>query len=108
MTRKHPIPGVDEAALAALAGQFPTRSPRTAAPPTQDNAPLPLGDKEIRGLQSVASAAAGGASRRRAPGRGLAVCAMLLALLALIIAATSVMPPPARTWLAQTLGDWRI
>ncbi len=107
MRRKQPIPGVDEAALAALAGQFPSGSLRPGAPSTQDNAPLALGDKEIRGLQSVASAASG-APRQKAPGRGLAVCAMLLALLALIIAVTAVMPPPARSWLTQTLGDWRI
>ena len=55
MKRKHPIPGVDEAALAALAEQFPSGSLRTAAPPSQDNAPLPLVDQEIRGLQSLAA-----------------------------------------------------
>ena len=104
MRRKQPIPGVDEAALAALAGQFPSGRLRTVAPPTQDNAPLPLGDKEIRGLQSIASAASG-AARREAPGRGLAVCAMLLAVLAVLIAVGAVMPPPARLWLTQTLGD---
>jgi hypothetical protein len=107
MKRKQPIPGVDEAALTALAEQFPSGSLRTAVPPTQDNAPLPPGDKKIRGLQSVVSADSG-APPRKAPGRGLAACAMLLALLALLIAATSVMPPPARAWLTQTLGDWRI
>ncbi len=107
MKRKHPIPGVDEAALAALAEQFPSGSLRTAAPPSQDNAPLPRVDQEIRGLQSLAAAAAG-APQRKAPGRGLAACAMLLALLAVLIAVTAVMPAPARSWLTQTLGDWRI
>ena len=67
MKRKHPIPGVDEAALAALAEQFPSGSLRTAAPPSQDNAPLPRVDQEIRGLQSLAAAAAG-APQRKAPG----------------------------------------
>jgi len=106
MRRKQPIPGVDQAALAALAGQFPSGSLPAVAPPTQDNAPLPLGDKEIRGLQSVT--AAGVPPRQRAGGRGVAVFAMLVAIIALLIAATSVMPPPARAWLNQTLGDWRI
>jgi hypothetical protein len=111
MRRKQPIPGVDQAALAALAGQFPsvslpTLAPPTGIPPIQDNAPLPPGDKEIQGLQSVT--AVGAPPRQRAGGRGLAACAMLLAILALLIAATSVMPAPARVWLDQTLGDWRI
>jgi hypothetical protein len=105
MKRKKPIPGLDEAALAALAGQFPSGNLRTDAPPTQDNAPLPLGDPEVRGLQPVAPAVA---APKQASGRGLAVCAVLLALLALLVAATSVMPPPARSWLTQRLGDWRI
>ena len=106
MRRKQPIPGVDQAALAALAGQFPSGSLPAVAPPTQDNAPLTLDDKEIRGLQSVAAAA--GAPRQKARGRGLAACAMVLALLAMLIAMTAVMPPPVRLWLNQTLGDWRI
>jgi hypothetical protein len=104
MSRKQPIPGVDEAALAALAGQFPSGRLRPVEPAAQDNAPLVLGDKEIRGLQSVASAASG-AAPRKAPGRGLAAAAMMLALLAVLIAVTSVMPPPARAWLTRTLGD---
>lgn len=108
MRRKQPIPGVDQAALAALAGQFPSGSLPAIAPPTQDNAPLPPGDKEIRGLQSVAAAGGTGAPRQRAGGRGFAVLALLLAILALLIAATSVMPPAARSWVDQRLGDWRI
>ena len=104
MSRKQPIPGVDEAALAALAGQFPSGRLRPVEPATQDNAPLVLGDKEIRGLQSVASAASG-AAPRKAPGRGLAAAAMTLALLAILIAVTSVMPPPVRAWLTRTLGN---
>jgi hypothetical protein len=104
MSRKQPIPGVDEAALAVLAGQFPSGSLRTSDPATQDNAPLTLGDKEIRGLQSVASAASA-ASRRKAPGRGLAACAMMVALLAVLIAVSAALPPPARLWLTRTLGD---
>jgi hypothetical protein len=107
MRRKQPIPGVDQVALAALAGQFPKGSLPAVAPPTQDNVPLTLVDKEIRGSQLVA-AGAGGAPRPRASGRGLAVFAMLLAILAVLIAAASVMPPAARVWLDQTLGDWRI
>jgi len=66
----------------ALAGQFPSGPPAPGpSPRPQDNAPLVLGDKEIRGLQSVASAASG-AAPRKAPGRGLAAAAMTLALLA--------------------------
>jgi hypothetical protein len=107
MRRKQPIPGVDQAALAALAGQFPSGNLPGRAPPTQDNAPLALGEKEIRGRQSVAPGAAE-EPRQRARGRGLAVCAMLLALLAVVIAATAVMPPPAWLWLTQRVGDWRI
>ncbi len=130
MKRRKPIPGVDESALSALAGQFPGDNPRSGAPPTQDgaalaalagqfpsvslradappiqdNAPLPPGDTKIRGLQSAAPTAG---APKKAPGRGLAACALLLALLALFIAATAVMPPPARSWLTQRLGDWRI
>ncbi len=103
MSRKQPIPGVDEAALAELAGQFPSGALRTGDPPPQDNAPLTHGNKEFHDLQAVASAASG-AARRKAPGRGLAVCAMLLALLAVLIAVIAVMPPPARSWLTRTLG----
>jgi hypothetical protein len=107
MRRKRPIPGVDEAALAALAGQFPSGSLRAIDRPVQDNVPLTLGDKEIRGLQSAASSASGTAPRQ-APGRGLALGAMLLALVAVLVAVTAVMPPPARLWLTRTLGDWQI
>lgn len=98
-------PTQDEAALAALAGQFPSGNLRPGAPPTQDNAPQPLGDSEIRGLQPVAPAAG---APTKAPGRGLAALALLVALVALLIAATSVMPPLARVWLTERLGDWRI
>ncbi len=107
MSRKRPIPGVDEAALATLAGQFPSGSLRPAAVPTQDNAPLAPGNKELLGLEAVSSAASG-ALRRNAPGRGLAVSALMLAFLAVLIAVSAVMPPPARSWLTQTLGDSEI
>src|SRR5579864_3577290 len=112
MSRKRPIPGVDEAALAALAGQFPSGSlraidppvqaPPVQDPPVQDNVPLALGEAEIRGLQSVAPSGSEPAPRK-ASGRGLAAVAMLVALLALLTAAIAVMPPPARVWLSQNL-----
>ena len=46
--------------------------------------------------------------RRQAPGSGLAVAALVLAFLAVLIAVSAVMPPPARSWLTQTLGDSEI
>jgi hypothetical protein len=104
MRRKQPIPGVDEAALAALADQFPKGSLPQVAAPAQDNAPLGLDDKAAAALQEIASATPGVARGKR-PGRGLAVAAMMLALLALLIAVTAVMPPAARSWLTRTLGD---
>jgi hypothetical protein len=107
MSRKQPIPGVDEAALAALAGQFPSGSLRTAALPIQDNAPLAHGNQELLGLEPV-SLPARGALGRNAPGRGLAVSALMLAFLAVLIAVSAIMPPPARSWLTQTLGDSEI
>jgi len=111
MKRKRPIPGVDEAALAMLAGQFPSGSLRPAEPPVQDpvqdNVPLTLDDKEARALPSVAPAV-GATLLQKAPGRGLVVGAMLLALIALLVAVTAVMPPPARVWLTRTFGDWPI
>jgi hypothetical protein len=133
MSRRQPIPGVDEAALDALAGQFPSGSPRPVAPLTrdqalltrdkaplaQDNVPPPHGDKpigkeankeigkEANGLELL-SPALPEASPRKAAGRGLAVGAMMLALLAVLIAVSAVMPPPARLWLTRTLGDTAI
>ncbi len=125
MSRRQPIPGVDEAALDALAGQFPSGSPRPVAPLahnqaprrrdkaplTQDNAPPAHGTKEIgkevNGLELL-SPALPEASPRKAPGRGLAVGAMMLALLAVLISVSAVMPPPARLWLTRTLGDTAI
>jgi len=122
MSRRQPIPGVDEAALDALAGQFPSGSPRPVAPlahdqallkrgkapPAQDNAPPTHGKKgigtEVNGLEP-SSPALPETSPRKAAGRGLAVGAMMLALLAVLIAVSAVMPPPARLWLARTLGD---
>jgi hypothetical protein len=104
MSRKQPIPGVDEAALAALADQFPKGSLPAVAPPAQDNAPLGLDGQAIADLQQIASATTG-VPRRKRPGRGLAMGAMMVALLALLIAVTAVMPPPARSWLTRTLGD---
>jgi hypothetical protein len=104
VSRKQPIPGVDETALAELAGQFPSGFPRADAPPAQDNAPPPLDAKESDDVPPVASTA-NVPAKHRAPGRGLAICAMVLALVAVFIAATSVMPLPVRSWLARTLGD---
>jgi len=123
MSRRRPIPGVDAAALAALAGQFPSGSLPSVAPAkhdtadlTQDNAPpAPAGkksNKQLKGSEPVSaagpvalSAPLPDAPRGKAPGRGVAVCAMILALLAVFIALSSVMPPPARLWLARNLGD---
>jgi hypothetical protein len=104
MSRKQPIPGVDETALAELAGQFPSGFPRPDAALAHDNAPPKDDVQELRDGAPVVSAASD-AAPRKAPGRGLAVCALVLAIFAVLIAATTVMPPPARSWLARTLGD---
>jgi hypothetical protein len=48
------------------------------------------------------------ASLRKPPGRGLAVGALLLALIAVLIAVSAVMPPTARRWLTRNLGDTEI
>jgi hypothetical protein len=118
MSRRQPIPGVDEAALAGLAEQFPSGMLRTPVQLTrgktpaqqdkaqlpQDNAPAARDIKEVGGLGSAPSAAPD-VSRRKIPGRGLAVWALMLALLAVLIAVSAVMPPPARSWLTRTLGD---
>src|SRR5689334_7461286 len=111
MSRRQPIPGVDEAALAALADQFPSGSlppgkplaqapapardkapsGRGKAPPVQGEASLgrdtaPLADARLADGSEVVNGAEPlspilpGAAPRKAPGRGLAVCAMLLAL----------------------------
>jgi len=107
MSRKQPIPGVDETALAELAGQFPSGFPRPDAGPAQDKAPPPHDVKQLRDLPSMAPAPASPAERKAA-GRGLAAGAMLLALLAVLIAATGILPPPVRSWLGRTLGDTEI
>jgi hypothetical protein len=122
MSRRQPIPGVDEAALDALAGQFPSGSPRPVAPLThdqallmrdkaplaQENAPPTRDNKDIsnkiNSLQPL-SPALPEVSPRQAPGRVLAAGAMMLALLAVLIAVAAVMPAPARLWLTRTLGD---
>jgi hypothetical protein len=130
MSRKRPIPGVDEAALAALAVQFPSGSlppvtpvkHRTAAL-VQDNVPpaqtgKKLGAKKFNNQETkvlketktseAAPSAAPAPPPRKPAGRGLAVCAMIVALLAVLIAASSVMPPQARLWLTRNLGDMEL
>ena len=113
MSRRQPIPGVDEAALAGLAEQFPSGMLRTAeplthgkAPARQDKAALAQDNAPVAhdSLAPVLSAAPD-VPRRNTPGSGLAVWAMMLALLAVLIAMSAVMPPPARSWLTRTLGD---
>lgn len=115
MSRKRPIPAVDEAALQALAGQFPSGSLRAVAavrqdpaPLTQDNVPPAPAEKKLeKELKALAPgpAAVTDAPRQKVAGRGLAVCAMIVAVLAVLIAVSSVMPPPARAWLTLNLGD---
>src|SRR5690348_10030546 len=109
MSRKQPIPGVDESALAELAGQFPSGFPRPAPVPTKDDTPPQSAEvKQLRDLPPIVPEPGRPPSRTRAPGRGLAAVAMLLALLAVLIAATGIMPAPARSWFARTLGDTEI
>lgn len=107
MSRRQPIPGVDESALAELAGQFPSGFPRPATAPAQDYKPAPAPPPEVKPLRELPplAPAAGASPERKAPGRSFAVLAVLLALLAMVIAATSVLPPSARSWLARTIGN---
>lgn len=83
MSRKPPLPGLDEEALATLASQFPSLhlpppeekpAPRTEPPPAA-------------------------APKAKPPGRGLAVMAIVLAFLAILAAAVSLAPPGRRAQL---------
>ena len=86
-SRKPPLPGLDQEALATLAAQFPSIH---LPPPEEKPAPRP-------------EPAAAPTGRPKRPGRGLSIVAILLALVAILIAAASLAPPPERATLAALL-----
>lgn len=101
MSRKPLLPGVDQEALAALARQFPS-SGLNAGEYGRD------GEARFGRDEPVAAGAVSAAPPAKAKGRGLAFFAILLALLAILIAASAVAPPRARVWLTKTIGDSRV
>ena len=108
MSRKQPLPAVDEAALAELAGQFPSGFPRPAEPPAPQTVPPPAPAGGEKAADAPPAAAMPGAPPRKARGRGLAAFALLVALLALVVSAALALPPPARAWLASRLDGYRV
>ena len=83
MSRKPPLPGLDEEALATLASQFPSLH---LPPPEEKPAPR----------TELPPAAA---PKAKPPGRGLALMAIVLAFLAILVAAVSLAPPGRRALL---------
>ncbi|HEV2300862.1 MAG TPA: mitofilin family membrane protein [Stellaceae bacterium] len=92
MSRKPPLPGLDEEALAMLASQFPSIN---LSPPEERPAPR---------LEPAASPLAA-APKAKPPGRGLAVTAILLAVVAILAAAASLAPPRSRAVLLAAIGQ---
>jgi hypothetical protein len=97
MSRKRSIPGVDAESLAALAQQFPSG----AARPSETR---PEAGNEVLPFKPATATAAGRPARIKVPGRGLAICALLLAIVAVFVAAAAIVPAETRASLAKTVG----
>ena len=96
MSRKRSIPGVDAASLAALAEQFPSGAARPRETrPEAVNEVLPF---------KPAAPPPPGPARIKAPGRGLAIGAMLLAVVAVLVSTAAIVPVETRSLLTKVPG----